>query len=82
MLGGGGDEVSVMPFFYPCGKVSVLSLNYFRQLVHHINLLILTFLSLLEYTSFKSISRRIEGGSDNTSSHRKRRPGTRSRGIK
>ena len=82
MLGGGGDEVSVMPISYPNGTVSVFHSIIFRLLVHHLNLLILTFLSLLEYTSFKSISRRIEGGGDNTSSHRKRRPGTRSRVIK
>ena len=29
MLGGGGDEVSVMPVVYPRGTVSVSSLGYF-----------------------------------------------------
>ena len=29
MLGGGGDEVSVMPIVYPRGTVSVSSLSYF-----------------------------------------------------
>ena len=29
MLGGGGDEVSVMPDVYPHGTVSVSSLGYF-----------------------------------------------------
>ena len=31
MLGGGGDEVSIMPVFYPRGTVSVLSLDYFSS---------------------------------------------------
>ena len=29
MLGFGGDEVSIMPVFYPCGTVSVSSLGSF-----------------------------------------------------
>ena len=33
MLGGGGDEVSVMPDFYPRGKVSVSSLGSFSSVV-------------------------------------------------
>ena len=31
VLGGGGDEFSVMPVFYPRGKVSVLSLTSFSS---------------------------------------------------
>ena len=31
MLGGGGDEISVMPVVYPCGTVSVSSLGYFSS---------------------------------------------------
>ena len=31
MLGGGGDEVSVVPVVYPCGTVSVSSLGYFSS---------------------------------------------------
>ena len=31
VLGGGGDEVSFMPVFYPRGTVSVLSLDYFSS---------------------------------------------------
>ena len=82
MLGGGGDEVSIMPVVSPRGTVSVSSLGSFRLLVHLLNLLILPFLSLYEYTIFKSISRRRGGGSENSSSHRRRRPGTRSGGSK
>ena len=29
MLGGGGDEFSIMPVVYPCEMVSVSSLGYF-----------------------------------------------------
>ena len=54
----------------------------FRLLVHHINLLILPFLSLLDYTIFKSIPRRRGRGSENTSSHRRRRPDASSRWSK
>ena len=31
VLGGGGDEVIIMPVFYPCGTVSVSSLSYFSS---------------------------------------------------
>ena len=31
MLGGGGDEVSVMPVVYPRGRVSISSLGYFSS---------------------------------------------------
>ena len=31
MLGGGVDEVSIMPVVYPCGPVSVSSLGYFSS---------------------------------------------------
>ena len=31
MLGGGGDEVSVMPVVFPCGAVSVSSLGSFSS---------------------------------------------------
>ena len=54
----------------------------FILLVHHINLLVHPFLSLLEYTIFNSISRRIGVGSENISSHRSRIPGISSRGSK
>ena len=80
VVGGGGDEVSVMLVFYPpCGTVSVSPLSIFRLLVHHINLLILPFLSLLEYTVFNSISIIRGGGSENESSHMRRRPGASGR---
>ena len=46
MLGGGGDEVSIMPVVYSCGKVSISSLGFFCLLVILLNLLILLFLSL------------------------------------
>ena len=32
MLGGGGDEVSTLPFVYTCGTVSVSSLVYFLSI--------------------------------------------------
>ena len=31
-LGGGGDEVSIMPVAYPCGTVSASSLGYFSSI--------------------------------------------------
>ena len=31
VLGGGGDEISIMPFVYPRGAVSVSSLSYFSS---------------------------------------------------
>ena len=46
VLGGGSDEVSVMPIFYPRGMVSVSSLGSFFLLVHHLNLPVLSFLYL------------------------------------
>ena len=76
MLGVGGGEVSVIPVFYPHWIISVSSLGSFRLLVHHLNLLILPFLFLSEYTVFKSISRRRWGGIEKKSSHRGRRPDT------
>ena len=62
MLGVGGGEVSVIPVFYPHWIISVSSLGSFRLLVHHLNLLILPFLSISEYTRLNNISRRIGGG--------------------
>ena len=62
MIGGDGDEVSIMPVVYPLGTVSVSLLGIFCLLVHHLNLLILSFLSLLYYTAFKSVSIIIGGG--------------------
>ena len=53
MIGGGGGEVSFMIVGYYRGKVSVSSL--FLMLVHHKNLIIITFLSLSEYTLFNII---------------------------
>ena len=47
MIGGDGDEFSIMPVVYPLGTVSVSLLGIFCLLVHHLNLLILSFLSLL-----------------------------------
>ena len=61
--------------FTPVGRLVFHNLVIFRLLVHHINLLVLPFLSLLEYTVLKSISRIRGGGSKNTSIHRRRRPG-------
>ena len=66
MLGGGGDEVSVMPIVYPHGTVSVSSLVFFGLLIHHLNLLVLSLLSLSYYTIFKIISRRRGGGGAKT----------------
>ena len=54
----------------------------FSLLVNNLKILILPFLSLSEYTVFKSISRRRGGGSKNTSSHIRIRPGKNSRGSK
>ena len=31
VIGSGGDEVSIMPVVYPCGRVSVSSLGYFSS---------------------------------------------------
>ena len=42
----GGDEVSIVPFVYPRGTVSVSSMVYFCLLVLLLNLLILPCLSL------------------------------------
>ena len=33
MLGGSGNEVSVMPVVYPCGTIIVSSLGYFSSVV-------------------------------------------------
>ena len=82
VLGGGGDEVSVMPVFYPRGMVSVSSLSFFILVVYHLNLLIYPFLSLSEYTVLKGISRIRGVRSGNTSIHRRRRPDICSRKIK
>ena len=68
--------------FIPVGRLVSHHSVLFRLLVYHIHFLLLTFLSFSKYTVFKSISRRWGGGSENTSSHRSRRPGMRSRGSK
>ena len=31
MIGGGGEEVSIVPVVYPRGKVSISSLDYFSS---------------------------------------------------
>ena len=51
-----------MPAVYPRGTVSFSSLGYFCLLVHYLNLLIIPFLYISEYTVFKIISRRRGGG--------------------
>ena len=80
VLGGGGDEVSIMPVVSPVGRLVSHHSVIFRLLVHLLNPLILPFLSLYEYTIFKSISRKTGGGSNNSSNHRRRSPGMRSGG--
>ena len=80
VLGGGGDEVSVMPVIYPRGTVHVLSISSFLYVVSSSNTSHPPLpLSLSEYTAFKIISRIIGRGGKNTSSHRRRRPGARIR---
>ena len=75
----GGDKVSIVPFVYPCGTVSVLSMGYFCLLVLLLKFPILLCLSLLEHATFKSISRRRRGGeNENLLSHISIRPGMRS----
>ena len=90
MLGGGDDEVSVMSVVYPCGTVSVSSLGSFSSVgssskSSHPSLpLSLRLHCIKEYFKKKKKKKkkkkrvRIE----NTSSHRKIRPGMRSRGSK
>ena len=39
VLGGGGDDFSVMTFFNPVGRLVSHHLVIFRLLVHHLNLL-------------------------------------------
>ena len=78
VLGDGGDEFSIVPFVYPCGTVSVSSLDFFSLLVFLLNLLILIFLYLLEQATLKSTSRRRWGGNDNPLSHSSKRPIMRS----
>ena len=46
MLGGGVDEVSIIPVVYPYGTVIVSSLSFFHMLVILLNLLVPPFLSL------------------------------------
>ena len=80
MLGGGGDEVSIMPVVYPLGTVSFSSIGYFSSVgssskPSHPSVP----LSLSEYTLFKIISIRRGGGSENTSSHKRGMPGASSR---
>ena len=46
VLGGGVDEVSIIPVVYPYGTVIVSSLSFFHMLVILLNLLVPPFLSL------------------------------------
>ena len=92
MLGGGDDEVSVMSVVYPCGKVSVSSLGPLSSVgssskPSHPSLpLSLGLHCIKEY--FKKMKKKKKKKkknrvrSENTSSHRKIRPGMRSRGRK
>ena len=57
MLGGGGEEVSVVPVVYNHGRLVSHHLVLFRLLVIILNFLILLYLSLSEHSIFKSISR-------------------------
>ena len=62
VLGGGGDEVSIMPFFTPVGLLASHNLVLFHMFILILNLIILPFLSLSENVIFNNISRRREGG--------------------
>ena len=55
VIEGWGDEVSVIPIVYPHGTFSVSSLGYFFLLVHNLNLLFLTFLSLSHSTPYSRV---------------------------
>ena len=66
VLGVGGDEIIIMPFFSPVGRLVSHQLVPFFLLVCLLNLFILPFLSLLEFTIFNIISRR-KGGVRNNS---------------
>ena len=68
--------------FTPVGRLVSHQLILFLLFVHHLNPLVLPFLSISEYTTFKSISRRRGGGSENTSGHTRRRPDASSRWSK
>ena len=68
--------------FIPMERSVSHHLVLFLLLVNHLNLLILLFLSILEYTVLKSITIRRGGGSENKSIHWKRRLGKRRRGSK
>ena len=59
VLGGGCEELSIVPVLYTCGKVSVLSLGYFFYLlVILLNLLILIFLFISKHATFNITSRK------------------------
>ena len=80
VLGGGGDEVSVMPVVYPRGTVHVLSLSSFLYVVSSYNTshpplssLSLGVHRIQEYFEKNRVRRK------NTSSHRRRSPGARIR---
>ena len=82
MLGGGDDEVSVMPVVYPRGTVSVLSLGSFSSVGSsskppHTSLPI-----YLGVHRIQEYFKRKRGGIKIKSSHRRRSPGMRSRGRK
>ena len=58
VLGGSGDDISVIPVFTTMVQLVSSHLVIFILMVRHLNLIILPFLSILEYTLFKSISKR------------------------
>ena len=83
MLGGVGDEVSVMPVVYPHVTVWFSSLGFFLSVgfspkPSHTSLPF----SLSQYTIFNSISIIRGVGIENTSGHKRISPGKRSRGSK
>ena len=78
VLGDGGDEFSIVPFVYPCGMVSVSSLGYFSSVGSSSTPSHLSLPVIIRAHHIQEYFKKKRGGKQNSSSHSRRRPGTRS----
>ena len=79
MLGYGGDEVSIVPFVYPRGTVSVSSLGYFLSVGSSSKPSRPSLPVSVGARHIQEYFKKKRGGNENSLSHSRRSPGMRSR---
>ena len=82
VLGGRGEEVSIMPVVCPRGTVSVSSLDYFSSISSSSKHSLPSFPLSIGSRHIQDYFKKKRGGGENSLIHSMRRPCVRSRGIK